>query len=54
VRVTGTVRRRPAGTENPNLPTGEIEVLCRELEVLNAAAPLPFSSTRPTFRRRCA
>lgn len=42
VRVTGTVRRRPAGTENPNLPTGEIEVLCRELEVLNAAAPLPF------------
>ncbi|WP_142809273.1 aspartate--tRNA ligase [Tepidiphilus olei] len=42
VRVTGTVRRRPAGTENPNLPTGEIEVLCRDLEVLNAAAPLPF------------
>ncbi|MBI5781327.1 MAG: aspartate--tRNA ligase [Rhodocyclales bacterium] len=42
VRVTGTVRRRPAGTENPNLPSGKVEVLCRELEVLNAAAPLPF------------
>ena len=32
---SGTVRPRPEGTENPNLPTGEIEVLADELEVLN-------------------
>ena len=52
VRVTGTVRRRPAGTENPNLPTGEIEVLCRELEVLNAAAPsMPLPASFKNSRR---
>ena len=42
LRVTGQVQARPAGNENPNLPTGEIEVVADELEVLNAAAPLPF------------
>lgn len=42
VKVTGRVRRRPAGTENPNLPSGEIEVLCDEIEILNAAATPPF------------
>ncbi len=42
LRVTGRVRRRPAGTENPNLPSGEIEVLCAELEVLNRAETPPF------------
>jgi aspartyl-tRNA synthetase len=42
LRVTGRVRRRPAGTENSNLPTGEIEILCHELEVLNTAVTPPF------------
>jgi aspartyl-tRNA synthetase len=42
LQVTGVVRRRPEGAENPNLPTGEIEVDVRSLEVLNPAKPLPF------------
>jgi aspartyl-tRNA synthetase len=42
VRVAGEVRRRPAGNENPDLPTGEIEVVADELEVLAEADPLPF------------
>jgi aspartyl-tRNA synthetase len=42
VRVTGEVRRRPAGNENPDLPTGEIEVAVSELEVLAESDPLPF------------
>ena len=42
LKVTGLVRRRPAGTENPNLPTGEIEILCQSLEVLNTAMTPPF------------
>ncbi len=42
LKVTGKVRRRPAGTENANLASGEIEVLCHELEVLNPAATPPF------------
>jgi aspartyl-tRNA synthetase len=42
VLVTGTVRRRPAGNENPDLPTGEIEVAATALEVLSQADPLPF------------
>ena len=42
VLITGTVRIRPAGNENANIPTGEIEVLCEELQVLSEAAPLPF------------
>ena len=42
VQITGTVRIRPAGHENANIPTGEIEVVCEELEVLSEAAPLPF------------
>jgi aspartyl-tRNA synthetase len=42
VRVTGEVRRRPAGNENPDLPTGEIEVVGGELEVLAESDPLPF------------
>ena len=37
-----TVRRRPAGNENSNIPTGEIEVDCISLDVLSEAAPLPF------------
>ena len=42
LRITGTVRRRPAGTENPNLVSGEIEVLCHAIEVLNISATPPF------------
>jgi aspartyl-tRNA synthetase len=42
VRVVGEVARRPEGNENPELATGEIEVLATELEVLSEAAPLPF------------
>src|SRR6478672_11859597 len=42
VLVTGTVRARPAGNENPELPTGEIEVVADEVEVLSEADPLPF------------
>ena len=42
LKVTGKVRRRPAGTENPNLASGEIEILCHELEVLNTAVTPPF------------
>jgi aspartyl-tRNA synthetase len=42
VLITGTVRIRPAGNENANMPTGEIEVVCEELQVLSEAAPLPF------------
>ena len=42
VLVTGTVRRRPAGNENPELPTGEIEVAATDLEVLSESDPLPF------------
>jgi aspartyl-tRNA synthetase len=42
IRVRGTVRRRPAGTENAKLPTGEIEVAVDELEVINRSAVPPF------------
>ncbi len=42
LQVTGTVRARPEGNENPNLVTGQIEVEVASTEVLNTAAPLPF------------
>ncbi|TNY35348.1 aspartate--tRNA ligase [Thermomonospora catenispora] len=42
VKITGEVRVRPAGNENPDLPTGEIEVAATDIEVLSEAAPLPF------------
>ncbi|MBL8251633.1 MAG: aspartate--tRNA ligase, partial [Candidatus Competibacter sp.] len=42
LRLTGRVRRRPEGTENPNLATGAVEVLARELEIVNRSEPLPF------------
>ena len=42
VRIGGTVGRRPEGNENPDLPTGEIEVTAAALEVLSESAPLPF------------
>ena len=42
IKVTGNVSRRPAGNENLDLPTGEIEVLADAAEVLSDSAPLPF------------
>jgi len=42
LRITGKVRRRPEGTTNPELRSGEIEVLAHEVEVLNPSAPPPF------------
>lgn len=43
IAVAGAVRRRPAGTENPKLPTGEVELLAGELAVLARAQTPPFS-----------
>src|SRR5438132_6074044 len=45
LRVAGTVRRRPEGTENPDLPTGEVEVGDCTVEVLSHAEPPPFPVT---------
>ncbi|MBV9094667.1 MAG: aspartate--tRNA ligase [Streptosporangiaceae bacterium] len=42
VRVAGTVQVRPAGNENPDLPTGQVEVVAGEVEVLSEAEALPF------------
>jgi len=42
LQIVGRVRRRPEGNENPALPTGEVEVVARDVIVLNPAAPLPF------------
>ncbi|PTT79140.1 aspartate--tRNA ligase [Pelomonas sp. HMWF004] len=42
LKIVGKVRARPAGTENANLVSGKIEVLCHEIEVLNPSVPIPF------------
>ncbi|WP_048306518.1 aspartate--tRNA ligase [Halomonas sp. PR-M31] len=42
LRIRGRVRSRPEGTQNPNMPTGMIEVLAKQVEVLNTAATPPF------------
>ena len=47
IQITGKVRVRPAGTENTKIPTGQVEVLVKELVVLNNAAPLPFQIDDP-------
>jgi aspartyl-tRNA synthetase len=43
IKISGIVRKRPQGTENPNLPTGEIEVVAYSIEILNASKQLPFN-----------
>ena len=45
IQVTGLVAPRLAGTENPKLPTGEIEVIAREVKIFNQCGPLPFQLT---------
>src|SRR6185295_9094203 len=47
VAVTGKVRKRPAGTNNPKIATGEIEIGVSSLEVLNMAEVLPFPVDDP-------
>lgn len=42
LRITGLVRLRPEGTSNSELASGEIEILCREIEILNASVTPPF------------
>ena len=61
IRVTGLVRLRPEGGANPNLVSGEIEVLAHEIEILNAALTPPFqlddenlSETRPARAPRAS
>jgi len=47
VRITGNVRQRPEGTNNPKIPTGEIEIMAKGLELLNYAEVLPFPVDDP-------
>ena len=47
IKVRGEVRRRPEGTENPEIPTGSLEVYASELEILSKADPLPFMIDEP-------
>lgn len=54
ILVTGKVRVRPPGTENPKIPTGQVEVLVRELVVLNDADPLPFQIDDPEAAAKVA
>jgi aspartyl-tRNA synthetase len=55
LRIQGRVRLRPEGTQNPNMPTGMIEVLAKEVDVLNARSHRRSSSTSTArWARRCA
>ncbi|HSY44310.1 MAG TPA: aspartate--tRNA ligase, partial [Candidatus Acidoferrum sp.] len=47
VSITGKVRQRPAGTNNPKIVTGEVEIMAQSLEVLNMADVLPFPVDDP-------
>jgi aspartyl-tRNA synthetase len=47
LRIVGRVRRRPPGTENPHLKTGEVEVAAQSIEVLNRSEALPFQLDEP-------
>ena len=49
VRVVGRVRERPAGTVNPNLTSGAIEVLAKDIEILNASLTPPFQLDEETL-----
>src|SRR5476649_2516495 len=51
VTVTGVIRARPTGTNNPKIPTGEIEIGATALEVLNMAEVLPFPVDDPEIAR---
>ena len=48
VRIRGLVRARPAGTANANLPSGQVELLARELEILNRSETPPFHHDETT------
>ncbi len=52
IQISGKVRARPTGTENSKIPTGQVEVLVKELAVLNEAAPLPFQIDDPEAAAR--
>lgn len=43
ISVSGKIRKRPEGTENPNMPTGAVEMYVNKLDVLNESSPLPFT-----------
>jgi aspartyl-tRNA synthetase len=43
ISVSGEIRKRPEGTENPNIATGMVEMYVQKLKVLNEASPLPFN-----------
>ncbi|AIG64061.1 aspartyl-tRNA synthetase [Corynebacterium atypicum] len=48
IKVTGVVEKRPEGSENPNLPSGGIELNVSDLEILSESAPLPFQIDDPS------
>jgi len=48
LQIEGQVHRRPAGNENPNMETGEIEIIARSIKVLNPAKTLPFMVSSDT------
>jgi aspartyl-tRNA synthetase len=52
VRITGKVRARPDGTNNPKIPTGEVEVMAQKLDLLNYAEVLPFPVDDPEVANR--
>ena len=52
VAITGKVRQRPTGTNNPKIPTGEVEVMASVLQVLNMAEVLPFPVDDPEVASR--
>jgi len=47
VRIKGTVGRRPAGSENPRMPTGDVEVAASDVEVINTSDTTPFPIVDP-------
>lgn len=48
IQAKGVVQRRPAGMENPSLPTGEVEVMLQQIDVLNSARTPPFPINEET------